>query len=134
MCWGGDVLAFRFLARTPCGPPRPRPPHASSSRRASAPAHTAMAIKLSTGASTVLIRKSAFESARLVRANIDQMLGLTDQEFRVEAELVVIGPIYDASGLMSLIDGLEGAGLIQFDDFFELSGNWPDWLTLFAMS
>jgi hypothetical protein len=93
-----------------------------------------MAIKLSTGASTVLIRKSAFESARLVRANIDQMLGLTDQEFRVEAELVVIGPIYDASGLMSLIDGLEGAGLIQFDDFFELSGNWPDWLTLFAMS
>ena len=93
-----------------------------------------MAINLSVGASTVLIRKPAFESSGLVRANIDQLLGLTDQGFRVEGEMVAIGPIYDASGLMSLIDGLEAAGLIQFDDFFELSGNWPEWLTLFAMS
>jgi hypothetical protein len=27
---------------------------------------------------------------------------------------------------------LEQAGLTYFDDFFELSGNWPDWLQLFA--
>jgi len=93
-----------------------------------------MPLKLSTAASSVLIRKQAFESAGLVRANIDQMLGLTDQEFRVEGDLVAIGPVYDASGLMSLIDGLESAGLVQFDDFFELSGNWPEWLTLFAMA
>jgi hypothetical protein len=93
-----------------------------------------MPLKLSTSASTVLIRKRAFESAGLRRGSIDQLLGLTDQEFRVEGDLVAIGPVYDASGLMSLIDGLEGVGLVQFDDFFELSGNWPEWLTLFAMS
>jgi len=31
-----------------------------------------------------------------------------------------------------IIDDLERAGLIYFEDFFELSGNWPDWLQLFA--
>lgn len=93
-----------------------------------------MPLRLAGNASTVLVRRLAFESAGLVRANIDQMLGLTDEEFRVEGDLVAIGPVYDASGLMSLVDGLENAGLRQFDDFFELSGNWPDWLTLYAMS
>ena len=31
-----------------------------------------------------------------------------------------------------LIAQLEDAGLVYFDDFFELSGNWPEWLQLFA--
>jgi hypothetical protein len=34
--------------------------------------------------------------------------------------------------LPDLIDALESSGLVYFDDFFELSGNWPDWLTLYA--
>jgi hypothetical protein len=34
--------------------------------------------------------------------------------------------------LGELIEALEGAGLVYFDDFFELSGNWPEWLSVFA--
>ena len=34
--------------------------------------------------------------------------------------------------LPDLIEELEESGLTYFDDFFELSGNWPDWLTLYA--
>ena len=34
--------------------------------------------------------------------------------------------------LPNLIEDLEENGLIYFDDFFELSGNWPNWLTLYA--
>jgi hypothetical protein len=93
-----------------------------------------MPIKLAVSASTLLIRKQAFESAGLARSEIDRLLGLTDEEFRVEGDLVAIGPIYDASGLMALIDSLENAGLMQFDDFFELSGNWPEWLDVFVMA
>ena len=29
---------------------------------------------------------------------------------------------------------LEDKGLAYYDDFFELSGNWPDWVTLHAMA
>jgi hypothetical protein len=31
-----------------------------------------------------------------------------------------------------IIEYLEKVGLIYFDDFFELSGNWPDWLQIYA--
>jgi hypothetical protein len=34
--------------------------------------------------------------------------------------------------LADIIGELESAGLIYFDDFFELTGNWPDWLTLYS--
>jgi hypothetical protein len=34
--------------------------------------------------------------------------------------------------LADFIDELENAGLTYFDDFFELSGNWPEWLQIFA--
>jgi hypothetical protein len=27
---------------------------------------------------------------------------------------------------------LESLGLVYFDDFFELSGNWPAWLNVFV--
>ena len=63
---------------------------------------------------------------------IDERLGLTPDEFRVEGNLVAIGPIYGDGGdaLGELIAELEGLGLVYFDDFFELSGNWPEWLDL----
>jgi hypothetical protein len=34
----------------------------------------------------------------------------------------------DALG--ELLDQLEGAGLAYFDDYFELSGSWPNWLAV----
>lgn len=33
-----------------------------------------------------------------------------------------------------LIAELEEAGLTYFDDFFELSGNWPEWLRVLVMA
>jgi hypothetical protein len=55
-------------------------------------------------------------------------------EFRVERELIVIGPIRAADDLPVLLDELEGLGLVYFDDFFELSGNWPEWPRIYASS
>ena len=70
-----------------------------------------MPLELSHGRAVVLIRQSAFERNGLTRVVIDESFNLTDEEFRVEDE---------------------SSGLVYFDDFFELSGNWPDWLTLYA--
>jgi hypothetical protein len=67
-----------------------------------------------------------------VRAALDQRLGLTADEFRVEGDLVVIGPVYDAEAFAALLDELEKLGLSYYEDFFELSGNWPDWLSVLA--
>jgi hypothetical protein len=92
-----------------------------------------MPIRLSEKASTLLIRKQAFESAGLVRAGFDDQLGLTDEEFKVEGDLIAIGPIFDTAALIQVVEMLDRKGLSQFDDYFELSGNWPDWLSLFAM-
>lgn len=80
----------------------------------------------------LLIRRSAFERAAVQRAVIDERLGLTDEEFRVEGDLIVVGPIHDQDALQPLINDLEAAGLVYFEDFFDLSGNWPDWLVLYA--
>ena len=91
-----------------------------------------MAIPLQQDASTLFIRRAAYERAGLVRAAIDERLNLTPDEFRVDGDLVVIGPIPDEEGVRSLIDALEEHGLAYFDDFFELSGNWPGWLSLVA--
>ncbi|MEO7083869.1 MAG: hypothetical protein ABI442_00920 [Gemmatimonadaceae bacterium] len=70
------------------------------------------------------------------RASIDERLGLTADEFRVEGDLVAIGPIYADGGnaISELIAELESLGLVYFDDFFELSGNWPEWLKLVALA
>jgi hypothetical protein len=91
-----------------------------------------MALRVSTGAPTLFLRRHAYEKSGLSRASIDEKLGLTPDEFRVEGDLVAIGPIYGGDGdtLGDLIAELEGLGLVYFDDFFEMSGNWPDWLTL----
>ena len=91
-----------------------------------------MALSITVGAPTLLIKRSAYEAAELARQAIDERLGLTADEFRVEGDLVAIGPVYDADALSSLIADLERLGLSYFDDFFDLSGNWPEWLRVFA--
>jgi hypothetical protein len=91
-------------------------------------------MRIPTGAPTLFLRRAAYEKSGLTRAAIDERLGLTPDEFRVEGNLVAIGPIYasDGDALGELIAELEGMGLVYFDDFFELTGNWPEWLTLVA--
>jgi hypothetical protein len=93
-----------------------------------------MALSIATGAPTLFIRRSAYESTGLSRQAIDERLALTPDEFRVEADLVAIGPIHgtDGQAMTDLITELENLGLVYFDDFFELSGNWPHWLRLFT--
>jgi len=95
-----------------------------------------MPIPIATGAPTLFLRRAAYESSGLSRAEIDERLGLTADEFRVEADMIVIGPIYegDSSALTDFVAELERVGLVYYDDFFELSGNWPEWLRLHASS
>jgi hypothetical protein len=93
-----------------------------------------MPLSLTRGASTFVVRKDAFERAGLTRSQIDEALTLTDEEFRVERNLVAIGPIYEAEGLATLIESFEQRGLVYFDDFFEMSGNWPEWLSVFVLA
>ena len=93
-----------------------------------------MPITIASGAPTLLVRKEAFERAGLTRAALDERLNLTADEFRVEGALVAIGPLVGDSALTSLIEELEGLGLEYFEDFFELSGNWPEWLSLHVLA
>lgn len=93
-----------------------------------------MPIPLASNASTLLLRKETFERAELSRAAVDQWLTLTDEEFRVEGELIVIGPVFDVEALQALVSALEDKGLVYYDDFFELSGNWPEWMQVLAMA
>jgi len=92
-----------------------------------------MPLPISPNAPTLFIRRDAFERVGLTRAALDERLNLTDEEFRVEGALVAVGPIVGESALVDIVAELETMGLAYFDDFFELSGNWPDWLGLFAM-
>jgi hypothetical protein len=91
-----------------------------------------MPLELPANRTCLLIRRLAFERAGITRSVIDERLGLTDQEFRMEGDLIVVGPILDETALQLLIDDFEGAGLVYFQDFFDLSGNWPEWLVLYA--
>ncbi|MEI6739601.1 MAG: hypothetical protein WCK74_04735 [Gemmatimonadaceae bacterium] len=93
-----------------------------------------MPLAVSHTAPSLVILKSAFERANLTRQAFDEALGLTPDEFQLEGGLILIGPLVGESALTELIESLEGAGLVYFDDFFELSGNWPEWLSLFAMA
>ena len=93
-----------------------------------------MPLPLSSGAPTLLVTKAAFERAGIARAQIDLTLTLTDEEFRVEQGLVAIGPIFDEEGFASLVQAFEQNGLVYFDDFFEMSGNWPEWLSVSVFS
>lgn len=92
-----------------------------------------MPLSLLAGRPALIILKDAFERSGLTRAAIDERLGLTADEFRVEGTLVCIGPIPADDDLQDLIADLEEAGLTYFEDFFEMSGNWPDWLSVFVM-
>ncbi|MEP6836024.1 MAG: hypothetical protein ABJB74_21725 [Gemmatimonas sp.] len=93
-----------------------------------------MPLSLSSDAPTLFILRQAFERVELSRQQMDEALGLTPDEFRIEGQLIAIGPLVGEQALTELIDALEARGLVYYDDFFELSGNWPEWLKLFAMS
>lgn len=90
----------------------------------------AVVLDVTQGVPTLFFRRQAYERAGISRAELDARLGLTDAEFRVEGELVAIGPIYDVDALGALLDELEGAELTYFEDYFELSGSWPEWLAV----
>jgi hypothetical protein len=91
-----------------------------------------MPLELLHDRAVVLIRQSAFERVGLDRNVLDERYNLTDEEFRVEDGLIALGPLPSDDMLPGLIDDLEQSGLVYFDDFFELSGNWPEWLALYA--
>lgn len=91
-----------------------------------------MPLPVSDGAPTLFVRRDAYERSGLSRAALDERLGLTADEFRVEGDLVALGPIYEEEALQDVIADLEALGLAYFDDFFELTGNWPAWLLLHA--
>jgi hypothetical protein len=93
-----------------------------------------MPLSLAADAPTLVIRREAFERAGLVRTDLDAWLNLTPEEFRVEGDLIAIGPIYDADALQQLLPALEERGLEYFDDLFEFPGNWPAWLNLVAVA
>ena len=91
-----------------------------------------MALPITQGVPTLFVRREAYERVGLTRASIDERLGLTDAEFRVEGDLIALGPIYDVDALGALVDELEQIGLVYYDDYFELSGSWPEWLAVLA--
>ena len=91
-----------------------------------------MPLLVHAGAPTLFIRKNAYDRTNLSRAVLDERLNLTDDEFRVEGGVIGLGPIQSTDELPALVDDLEELGLVYFDDFFELSGNWPEWLRLYA--
>ena len=93
-----------------------------------------MPITLAGDAPTLFILRDAFERVSLTRQMVDDALGLTPDEFRMEGKLIAIGPIVGETALVELIETLEARGLVYFEDFFELSGNWPEWLKLYAMA
>jgi hypothetical protein len=93
-----------------------------------------MPLDVKTGNPTLFIRRDAFERVGLIRAQLDDRLGLTPDEFRVEGGLIAVGPLVGETSVEELVAELEGLGLAYYDDFFELSGNWPEWLRLFVMA
>ncbi|MDB4916066.1 MAG: hypothetical protein JWM95_3710 [Gemmatimonadetes bacterium] len=93
---------------------------------------THMPLAIAQGVPTLFFRRTAYERSGLTRTALDTRLGLTDEEFRVEGDIIAMGPIYDVDALGALVDELESAGLTYYEDFFEMSGSWPEWLMLLA--
>ncbi len=91
-----------------------------------------MPLHISDSRPTVFIQRSAFERGGLERSLIDTRFNLTDEEFRIEGDLIAIGPLPSDDMLSEMISALEESSLQYFEDFFELSGNWPEWLKLYA--
>jgi hypothetical protein len=92
-----------------------------------------MPLEVSTGSPTLFIRRDAFERVGLTRAQLDDRLNLTADEFRVEGQLVAVGPLVGETSVEELVGELEALGLVYYDDFFALSGNWPEWLRVLTM-
>lgn len=92
-----------------------------------------MPLNVAAGLPTILIKKDAFERAAINRTEIDALFNLTDEEFRAEGSLVVIGPLPSDDMIGLVVAYFEARGLVYYDEFFELSGNWPEWLRLYAM-
>lgn len=91
-----------------------------------------MPIEVRSGLPAVCIRRAAFERIGLTRRAVDAKYALTADEFSVEGELIVVGPL-PGDAVTALLADLEASGLEYYDDYFDLSGNWPPWLTLYAM-
>jgi hypothetical protein len=91
-----------------------------------------MAQEIPAGQSMLFIKRDAYERAGITRESIDRRLNLIADEFMVDGTLIVIGPIPDDAALREILDDLEEAGLSYFDEYFELSGNWPPWMRLFV--
>jgi hypothetical protein len=93
-----------------------------------------MPLELTQGQPTILIRQSSYERSGISRQALDSRYNLTPDEFTVESGLILVGPLPSEDLLSDLISELEQSGLVYYDDFFEMSGNWPEWLTLYARS
>lgn len=93
-----------------------------------------MPLSVSSGMPTMFIRRAAFEKNGLMRSEIDSKFNLTDAEFTVEGNLIALGPLPSDDMISSLIEYLEEKGLVYYDEFFEMSGNWPEWLRLVAVA
>lgn len=91
-----------------------------------------MPLTIDSGRPSILIRRQAYENAKLARSELDSRFNLTNGEFRVEGNLIVVGPLPSDDLIGPITDYLEEAGLAYFDDFFELSGNWPEWLRIYV--
>lgn len=91
-----------------------------------------MPLSVPSAVPTLVIRKSAFERSGLTRQAVDERLNLTPDEFRLEGGLIAIGPIHGDEELTTFVEELEGLGLVYFEEFFDLSGNWPEWLQVFV--
>ena len=92
-----------------------------------------MPLSVSQGSPTIFIRRTAFERVGLTRTALDERFNLTDEEFRVEGGVIAVGPLVGEEALTTLIGELEDLGLTYFEDFFELTGNWPEWIRLVAV-
>ncbi len=91
-----------------------------------------MPIPLTGDQPSVCIRREAFDRSGLTRAAMDERFALTADDFRVEGDLIVVGPLY-GEHVTTLVDELEEAGLVYYEDFFEWSGNWPEWVQVWLM-
>jgi hypothetical protein len=93
-----------------------------------------MPLPVRSGLPTLFVRRDAFEKNDLQRIEIDSRFNLTDAEFAVEGSLIAIGPLPSDDMISPMIEFLETKGLVYFNDFFEMSGNWPEWLRLVAIA
>jgi hypothetical protein len=92
-----------------------------------------MPLSVAQSSPTIFILRSAFERVGLTRSSVDARFNLTDEEFRVEGGVIAVGPLFGEEALTELIGELEDLGLTYFEDFFELTGNWPEWLRLLVV-